>query len=121
MKLRFHNDSLRLRLSQSEVAQLKETGHVENCISFAPGRTLVYSIESAPVPQVTAAFEGNHVSVVLPGAQARNWIDSDEAGIEGRNTTLHILVEKDYQCLHRSSEEDQDGFPNPLADQQTRQ
>lgn len=117
MKLRFHNDSLRLRLSQSEVAQLKDTGHVENCVTFAPGRTLTYSIESAPVAQVTAAFEGNRVSVVLPGAKARQWIDGDEAGIEGRNATLQIVVEKDYQCLHRSSEEDADGFPNPLANQ----
>jgi hypothetical protein len=42
MKLRFHENSLRLRLSQSEVARLAETGRVENTVSFAPGQVLVY-------------------------------------------------------------------------------
>jgi hypothetical protein len=37
MKLRFHANTLRLRLSQSEVARLAETGCVEATVTFAPG------------------------------------------------------------------------------------
>src|SRR5258708_37206264 len=114
MKLRFHDDSLRLRLSQPEVAQLGETGRVQTTITFSPSRSLTYALETAPVPDVTATFEGNRVSVVVPATIAREWIDSDQTGIEGSSDSLHIPIEKDFQCLHRPGEKDQDAFPNPL-------
>jgi hypothetical protein len=34
MKLRIHGNSLRLRLSQSEVAQFSKTGYVEDSVQF---------------------------------------------------------------------------------------
>ena len=113
MKLRFHNDSLRLRLSQSEVARLKETGRVENTVTFAPGQALAYSIEAGAAAAVTATFEQGRVRVVVPAAVARQWIDSDQTGVEGGGSGLQILIEKDYQCLHKPTPEDADAFPNP--------
>ena len=115
MKLRFHDNTLRLRLSQSEVAQFKKTGRVENKVAFAPGQALEYSIESAAAPGVTATFESGRIRVIVPSAVARQWVDSDQTGVEGQNDALRIAVEKDYQCLHRDSAEDADAFPNPLA------
>jgi hypothetical protein len=35
--------------------------------------------------------------------------------IEGKSGPLHILVEKDFQCLHGDAETNADAFPNPLA------
>ncbi len=116
MKLRFQNDSMRLRLSQSEVARLKETGRVENTVAIAPGQALVYSIETAPVGSVAATLEGGRIRIVVPVAAAHEWIDSDQTGIEGVSSSLQILVEKDFQCLHKSSPSDADAFPNPLRD-----
>lgn len=110
MKLRVHDNSLRLRLSQSDVAQLRETGHVEEKLAL-PGRALIYSVAAAPVSEIEASFEGDRVAVTVPTALARKWIDSDQVGIEGPQ----VLIEKDFQCLHRASSEDADGFPNPLA------
>jgi hypothetical protein len=115
MKLRFHDNSLRLRLSQSEVARLRDAGRVEDTVTFAPGQALVYSIERGAAPAVTAAFENGRIRVTVPEAAAREWTDSDHVSVEGSTPTLHILIEKDFQCLHRSSEEDRDAFPNPLA------
>lgn len=115
MKLRFHENTLRLRLSQSEVAQFKKTGRVENTVAFAPGQALEYTIESGAVPALTASFESGRIRVMVPSAAARQWADSDETGVEGESSALRIAVEKDYQCLHRDSAEDADAFPNPLA------
>lgn len=115
MKLRFQANTLRLRLSQSEVARLAETGCVEDTVTFAPGQTLSYVIESGPVVAVGATFEGNRIRVALPAAVAKSWIESDHTGVEGESATLRVLIEKDFQCLHRASEEDADAFPNPLA------
>lgn len=114
MKLRFHDNSLRLRLSQSEVARLKHDGRIEDTIAFGPHQALTYSIEAVPVTQVGASFEDGRVRVVAPSSVVHAWIDGDEVGIEGAGPTLRVLIEKDFQCIHPSSE-DADGFPNPLA------
>ncbi len=115
MKLRFHSNSLRLRLSQSDVARLAGGDSVEEAVTFAPGQTLIYSIESGAGDEIAASFENGRIRVTLPSAPARRWIESDEAGIEGLSGSLRVLVEKDFQCIHPESEEDADSFPNPLA------
>jgi hypothetical protein len=115
MKLRLYSDTLRLRLSQSEVVRLAETGRVEESITFAPGRVLSYAIESGTTPRISAAFDGDRVRVLLPASVAKAWIESQRTGVEGVSDTLRVLVEKDYVCLHRSSPEDVDAFPNPIA------
>jgi hypothetical protein len=103
MKLRFHGDSLRLRLSQAEMARLAETGRVEDTLTFAPGQILSYSLETGAA--LAAAFDGGRISIVVPVAAAR---------IEGASGPVKVLVEKDFRCLH-SGEEDADAFPNPMA------
>jgi hypothetical protein len=115
MKLRLHGNTLRLRLSQPEVARLARDGHIEDRVEFAPGQALLYSLESADTGAVTAAFAGDRIRVMLPRATVAQWIQSDEIGIEGSSGTLQIHVEKDFQCLHRDSPADADSFPNPLA------
>ena len=45
MKLRIQGNSLRLRLTQKEVAQLCEWGRVESVVEFSPGQELVYLLE----------------------------------------------------------------------------
>jgi hypothetical protein len=115
MKLRLHSNALRLRLSQSEVTRLAETGHVEESIAFAPGRVLSYAIECGGTDAVVATFDNDVVRVVLPENVAKTWTGTDQVGIEASSGPLHVLIEKDYQCLHRSSPEDADSFPNPMA------
>jgi hypothetical protein len=112
MKLRFHNDSLRLRVSQAEMARLAETGRVEDTLTFGPVRKLSYSLETGPA--LAAAFDGQRISIVVPAAAAKHWMESEETGIEGTSGSLKVLVEKDFRCLH-SREDDADAFPNPLA------
>lgn len=115
MKLRFQSNALRLRLSRPEVAQLAETGRVEETLTFAPGQTLRYAIEFGSGAAVQAELKDHRVVIQVPAATAKNWIESDQTGIESENGTLKVLIEKDFQCLHAASEEDQNAFPNPLA------
>jgi hypothetical protein len=115
MKLRIHEGSLRLRLSQSEVARLGEGGRVEESIEFAPGSGLLYAIETGPASAVTATFDNANIRVVVPKPVAKRWIESDQTGIEASTGTLKVLIEKDFQCLHREAEAGEDSFPNPLA------
>ena len=120
MKLRIHANSLRLRLTQTDVARLRSYGRVDAEICFAPGRTLFYSIERAEdAAKVSAAFEQDAVRIVVSTDLATRWTDSDEVAIEARQAVgpdldLHLLIEKDFHCFHRSAEQDPDAYPNPL-------
>lgn len=116
MKLRIQENSLRLRLTQKEVAGLRDCGLVECEIRFSPDRALRYSVASSPdVTAVSVHYEGDSVSVVLPRAVANAWAESDSVTIEGSDSGVEILVEKDFQCLHNSAERDPEAYPNPLA------
>src|SRR5271170_148185 len=115
MKLRLHAGSLRLRLSQSEIARFDETGRVEDSIEFSPGSELLYAIEAGASPSITATFDDRNIRVVVPALIAKKWIESDQTGIEASSGTLKLLIEKDFQCLHREPEPGEDSFPNPLA------
>ena len=111
MKLRLHAGTLRLRLRQSEVARLAETGRVEDAVTFAAGQTLSWILESGSSASITASFERNEIRVVVPAAMVETWVQSDQTGLEGAG----VLIEKDFQCVHPQSEEDGDSYPNPLA------
>jgi hypothetical protein len=54
-------------------------------------------------------------------SQAKDWANSVREGIYydqgvSEDTILKILIEKDFQCLHkRAGEDETDNFPNPRA------
>src|ERR1022692_2659981 len=116
MKLRIQGNSLRLRLSQKEVALVRNHGLVESVIEFAPGRSLVYLLEASPNAEtMSATFDGRAIRVTIPMDQMTEWVDSDRVGIESRpQNGIQVLVEKDFQCLHRSVEQEPDAYPHPL-------
>jgi uncharacterized protein DUF7009 len=117
MKLRIQGNSLRLRLTQKEVAQLRDRNRVESSIEFGPGRTLVYNLEGSFRDKVVKAnFEGQTIHVMVPMQVMREWIESDQVSIEALSqASVQLLIEKDFQCLHKSDEQDPDAYPNPLA------
>lgn len=120
MKLRIQGDSIRLRLTQSEVAHFAADGYVEATTCFGPGRTLTYALQSADAEELGAAFGDDTLAVFVPRAWATSWAASEQVGFDGRQEvgegrSLALLVEKDFECLHKRPEED-DAFPHPLAD-----
>jgi hypothetical protein len=117
MKLRIQENVLRLRLTQPEVARLVEHGLVENAIRFPMGRELCYSVASLPyATEVSVDYLDDSIFVALPSPVVTEWAGSGLVSIEGpRNSSVQILLEKDFQCLHKPSERDPDAFPNPLA------
>jgi hypothetical protein len=65
MKLRIQGNSL--RLTQKEVAQLRDRNRVESSIAFGPGQTLVYKLEGSFRDKVvTANFEDQTIHVMVP-------------------------------------------------------
>ncbi len=121
MKLRIRGDSVRLRLGQSEVHSLMETGTVAESTQFAPDQHLVYELRTATVDTPQVDFVENRLRVTLPTAAAAAWAKGDEVSFTaaqptGPGRTLSLLIEKDFKCLDAAPSEDQsDAFPNPSA------
>lgn len=118
MKLRIQGDSLRLRLTQKEVAQLRAGGCVESSLQFASGGSLTYSLASSEeAGQVHANFDGAEIRVTLPFSAMAAWADGDQVGISGPpGQPSVLLIEKDFQCLHKPGAQDPEAYPNPLAE-----
>lgn len=121
MKLRIKGQSIRIRLTQSELTAFTERGSIEETLRFPDGRRLVYSVEtSTEVEGLVPEYDGERLSVLMPQKWASTWAESDRVGFEsthplGEPGELTITIEKDFECLHKRPD-DEDAFPHPLAD-----
>jgi hypothetical protein len=120
MKLRIRGNSIRLRLTQSEVSQLAEDGRVENLISFGNSELRYVIARIGDGQRLGADFRDNEITISVPAATVSEWANSERVGIEAAQTIdeseLQILIEKDFACLKpRDGEDDGDTFANPLA------
>lgn len=121
MKLRIHGNSLRLRLNRAEVAELADKGRVESSIEFSPWAKLSYSVEVIKdLAAAGAVCLAGDIRVQVPENDVREWAKTERVEIAaeqplGDGRRLSILVEKDFQCMHKEGEEDVEAFPNPLA------
>ncbi|MBI1290952.1 hypothetical protein GC173_06865 [bacterium] len=120
MKLRTRTNSIRLRLAKGEIQRVAESGVVSESIQFPGGGALVYTLTGADGP-ASATLDGSAITIRFPSAELMRWAVSDEVALRadlalGSSGTLSILVEKDFECLHRSPakrDEDADTFPHP--------
>ena len=119
MKLRIYDDSIRLRLTQSEVAQIARGAQVESVCRFPGGATLSYALIVADTRTMNARFAGERIEVVLPRDRATEWATGIDVSLHSDkrdNGVLDILVEKDFACLEpRDADDDTDRYPNPQA------
>ena len=115
MKLRLRGDSLRLRLSQSDVACIERGEAVIETTNFAQS-TLRYSLHPSDGVACEAYFVDGAIQVRVPSGEALRWAQGTAVGIEVQVGSLAVLIEKDFACLEpRAGAEDGDTFPNPKA------
>jgi len=122
MKLRLHEDSLRLRLSPAEVGELNCAGRVSHTTSFAGGNNLTYSIQSSvKVAEIRATFQSGEITVEVPQPMVAHWAAGDDVGISAKQPlengrALKIMIEKDFYCLDPAiNDPDTALYPNPKA------
>lgn len=121
MKLRIRGNSLRLRISRSEVDRLVNDGRIEETTWFGrdDGSRMSYVLEhEAGAKAVDLRFDPPVLAVIVPTSQVREWAAGGEVGIYtsldlGARGVLDLVIEKDFACLHGTDEENEDAFPNP--------
>jgi hypothetical protein len=121
MKLRMKGNTLRLRVTRSEIERLIRTGRIEESTWFgiAPESCFTYALEQSPEITGTALrYAAQKITVLLPASHATQWKESDQVGIYaivdlGSRGPLEVSLEKDFCCLDRSDADNLDMFPNP--------
>ena len=120
MKLRINGNSVRLRISPSEMGFLLESGRVENTIRFGPEENakLTYALEHNPLAgEMTLRRQGQTIAVVISTRDAGAWATGDQVGIYGAIGTgenrLELAIEKDFACLDKQEWENRDTYPHP--------
>ncbi|MBO3697586.1 hypothetical protein [Roseivirga sp. E12] len=116
MKLRIQGNSIRLRLTQTEVSNFGKEGVCSARLEFPNGKSLTYRLVTQA--ELGSYFNDEVITINLPQASVESWIESDQVGIKGElplenGDKLSILVEKDFKCLTARSEDESDMFPNP--------
>lgn len=121
MKLRILGNTIRFRLSRSEMEQLENIGVVENTTDFGLGAQLLYKLEIGLHDCLEAIYSDDCIRVFVPKVMAQRWMQTDEITLQGEKSLdsgaqLKILLEKDFACLNpRQGDENMDAFPNPAA------
>lgn len=119
MKLRTRGNSIRLRLTRSEVLALSEGMTVRDETRITPLDSFVVTLEgwNLDVFQVTSNKEG--LRICAPASRILQWSKNDDEGIygyqeNGSSEPLKISIEKDFACLEeRPGEDSHDQFPHP--------
>ena len=123
MKLRIRDNSVRLRLTQTETETLNTQGVVTARTRFPGGRSLEYAVVSSPASVMPAVhFSENRLTVRLPETIVLARATSEQVSMQGEQRLedgdiVSILVEKDFRCLApREGEDESDMFAHPQED-----
>ena len=98
MKLRIKSDSLRYRLTRSDVDTLAREGYLEDQINFA-GNPLIYAVQLTNGEVLTSSYIDNKITLSMARKMIIELVDTDRVGFENKAGELHLLVEKDFTCL----------------------
>lgn len=121
MKLRIKDNSIRLRLTQTDVATLATNGVVAERVNFTASSALSYQLQVAEnISQPSVNFVNNRITVFIPKDFAAQWPVNNVTGTNALcksadGTEIFILIEKDFKCLDNTSEDQSDNFVNPKS------
>ena len=119
MKIRLKGNSVRFRLSKTDISNFRNNGFVEERTEFPGNSYLVYRLEKKnAVSEPEASFTTNCICIFVPENMAEEWTNSDTVGysneiITGPGKKLSLLIEKDFACIDHSLEDQSDNYPNP--------
>lgn len=118
MKLRIKANSVRIRLTKTEVNKLATESYLQE-VTVLPGQTFIYAIKSDDnATALTIAYENNILTMMVPKSFAANWHQNDMVGMDAwmqvnEKEKLYLLLEKDFVCLDETAEDQSDNYENP--------
>ena len=120
MKIRIQGNSIRYRLTRTEVRELQEKGIVQKHTTFNLKNFAYRVLEKEGITALEADFQNDTISLFFPKVENEKWADLERVGyandmILDNGQTLRLLLEKDFVCLDERVEDQSDNYPNPAA------
>jgi hypothetical protein len=103
MKVRWTSESLRARITPTELLALQRGEHVVERVALAGGAWEVRLVPGAATFALTS--DRGAVLVGLPSAEVTQLAAPDREGIYTQDGPLRLLVEKDFPCAHPHTRE----------------
>lgn len=118
MKIRIKGNSVRLRLTKSEVEKFCKEGRCSETTVFGD-KSLTYALVAMEgIDTLKATYEGDTITVYIAKEAKETWFNSDRISYSNNvnistEEALSILVEKDFVCMDETIEDQSDNYPNP--------
>src|SRR5262245_28852119 len=106
MKLRIKGNSVRLRLDRRDLAELVDTGRVDDAVRFGPGanQALSYAVELGPddCNRSHIRYSSGQLVATVDRDQAVAWQQSELVGFDHQQQVeggvVRLIIEKDFAC-----------------------
>jgi len=121
MKIRIKGNSIRYRLTKTEVETFCSKGYYEEKTEFKD-QCFTYKLRvQKDILNMHANFKNDTITMYLPEHNKDGWATSDVVGFKhslslGDGKELLLVLEKDFVCLDETSEDQSDNYPNPLME-----
>ena len=118
MKLRIKANSIRIRLTKTEVNTLANTGYLEEQTLFVNNK-FAYALQTVDdANELSAALDANKMTMFVPAAFIKDWPENNIVGFNAdmpvaENGSLYLLLEKDFICIDETTEDQSDNYENP--------
>ena len=118
MKIRIKGNSIRLRLTKTDVKNLKDFGKIEEKTVFNETNIFEYTLEiDDNISEISAKFDQNKISILLSKKNAEILTKTNEITVQGNQDNgsengLFVLIEKDLECLDATNEDQSDMYEN---------
>lgn len=122
MKIRIKGNSVRFRLTKTEVRAVCEQGLCREKTQFNESH-FVYAVNASEKhDNLHAAFLNQGIILFVPKDMISNWYTNDQVGFYhvqmlDNGQELELTLEKDFVCLDERAEDESDNYPNPRLDE----
>jgi hypothetical protein len=119
MKIRIKGNSIRYRLTKTEIDNFGKNGYLEERTDFPGSQSFYYRLERKEnIDNLETSFSENRITLYVPVNLSDEWTTTDIVGYDhkmkmGDGKELFLLIEKDFICLDHSLEDQSDNYPNP--------
>jgi len=118
VKIRIKRNSIRYRLTKTEVETFCSSGYFEETTDFGT-KKFTYALKAKEgIDTLDAEFKGDAITLFLDKEKSKDWYKTNQVGFnqivrKTSGTTLTLLIEKDFVCMDETIEDQSDKYPNP--------
>lgn len=121
MKIRIRGNTVRFRLTKSEVETLCTTGTVKDRTQFSSS-DFIYIVKSSNTNDLKIDFVQNGITLFISSKLLQDWHKDERIGFYHSLRTvagnmLDLALEKDFICLDTRDEDQSDNYPNPKLEE----